>query len=91
MSIANWIANGRLVIFMIFGLRDLVIEAAKNQDVAGSAKFQAVKAAVLSIARAMGIAEKALDAADGIINDRIETAYQAAKADGAIEAVQNSN
>lgn len=84
MSISNWIAIGRLVIFMVFGLRDLVVEAAKNDAVAGSEKFAAVKAALISIASMMGIAQKALDAADGIINDRIESAYQAAKADGAI-------
>jgi hypothetical protein len=88
MNISTWIAVGRLVIFMAFGLRDLVVEAAKNDAVAGSEKFAAVKSALVTIAKMMGIAEKALNAADGIINDKIETAYQAAKADGTLAAVK---
>jgi hypothetical protein len=88
MNIASWIAVGRLVIFMAFGLRDLVVEAAKNDAVAGSEKFAAVKAALITIGKMMGIAEKALNAADGIINERIENTYQAAKADGTIDAVK---
>lgn len=88
MNISSWIAIGRLVIFMTFGLRDLIVEAAKNDEVAGSEKFAAVKTALVTIGKMMGIAEKVLNAADGIINDKIESTYQSAKADGTIDAAK---
>jgi hypothetical protein len=91
MNLSTWIAVGRLVIFMAFGLRDLVLEAANNPAVEGSKKFQAVKDAIVTVARMMGIAEKALSAADKIINEKIESTYQSAKADGAIEAITNQD
>jgi hypothetical protein len=63
----------KIVLFLFFGLKDLVLQAEEQvpEKNRGSEKFAAVKAAIAAAASVMGIAEQAVKAADKIIEEKI--------------------
>lgn len=63
----------KLVLFLIFGLRDLVLQAEEQipESGKGKEKFAAVKAAISASAGFLGIADEAVRAADKIIDTKI--------------------
>jgi len=63
----------KIVLFLFFGLKDLVLQAEElvPESGKGKEKFAAVKAAIAAAAGVMGIAEQAVKAADKIIDDKI--------------------
>jgi len=63
----------KLVLFLFFGLRDLVLQAEElvPESKRGTEKFAAVKAAIEAAARVMGIGESAVKYAEKIIEEKI--------------------
>ncbi|QIB67192.1 hypothetical protein [Kineobactrum salinum] len=87
MNLTLAIQVAKFVIWLMLNLSDLVLEAEENLPEAGRGgeKFAAVKEAVLVAARVLGLADRAIDAALGVvdvdkrINDTVSKEINAAR------------
>jgi hypothetical protein len=67
---------GRFVVFIVTSLKTLVLNAEEQlpEGGHGKEKFEAVKTAILMAAKYAEIADEAIEAVDGFIDDQIEGA-----------------
>ena len=67
---------GKFVVFIITSIKTLVLSAEEQlpEGGHGKQKFEAVKTAIIMAAKYAEIADEAIDAVDGFIDDQIEGA-----------------
>jgi len=67
---------GRFVVFIVTSLKTLVLNAEEQlpEGGHGKEKFEAVKTAIVMAAKYAEIADEAIEAVDGFIDDQIEGA-----------------